>query len=88
MDATQKRELNARLNESHGSFELVVSPVILALLGYLLDSRVTHTTPVFTVTAAVFGVVGATVKLLLDYRTKMAELEANAPWAGRKGARA
>jgi hypothetical protein len=43
---------------------------------------------VFTVTAAVFGVVGATVKLLLDYRTKMAELEANAPWAGRKGARA
>jgi F0F1-type ATP synthase assembly protein I len=86
VDVTQQRELNARLNQSHGSFELVVSPLILALLGFLLDTRVTHTTPVFTIVAAVFGVVGATTKLLLEYKAKMAELDAAGPWSQRKGA--
>ena len=88
MDVEQKREFNARMNESHGSFELVVSPLILALLGYLLDSRVTHTTPVFTVVAAVLGVVGSTIKLLYTYRAKRAEHDAASPWAQRKGANA
>ena len=88
MDAEQKREFNAGMNQSHGSFELVLSPLILALLGYLLDTRVTHTTPVFTVLFAVVGVIGATIKLYYTYRAKMAELDAASPWAQRKGASA
>jgi F0F1-type ATP synthase assembly protein I len=88
VDVEQKREFNARMNESHGSFELVVSPLILALIGYFIDSRVTHTTPVITVVFAVLGVVGATIKLLATYKAKMAELDAAAPWAQRKGASA
>ena len=88
MDVEQKRELNRGMNESHGSFELVVSPLILAMIGYLIDSRVTHTTPVLTVIFAVIGVVGATIKLLVTYRAKMAELDAASPWAQRKGANA
>ena len=86
MDVEQQREFNRGMNESHGSFELVVSPVVLALIGYFIDTRVTHTTPVFTVVFAVMGVVGATIKLLIDYRAKMAELDAASPWAQRKGA--
>lgn len=85
MDATQQRDINAGMNQSHGSFELVLSPLILALLGYLLDSKVLHTTPIFTVVAAVLGVVGATIKLFITYKAKMAQLDAAAPWAGRKG---
>ena len=88
MDVEQKREFNRGMNESHGSFELVVSPVILALIGYLIDTRVTHTTPVITVAFAVLGVVGATIKLFVNYKAKMAELDAAAPWAQRKGASA
>jgi F0F1-type ATP synthase assembly protein I len=88
VDAEQKREFNAGMNESHGSFELVVSPLILALLGYLLDTRVTHTTPLFTVLFAVVGVVGSTIKLFYTYRARMAELDAASPWAQRKGASA
>jgi len=74
VDATQQRELNRQLNQGHGSFELVLSPVILAMIGYLLDARVFHTTPVLTIIAAVVGVVGATIKLYYGYRAKMAEL--------------
>lgn len=85
MDSTNQRELNRRLNEGHGSFELVLSPLILALLGYLLDSRVLDTTPVFTVIAAVLGVVGATIKLYYGYRMKMAELAAARPTRSGRG---
>lgn len=88
MDAEQKREFNAGMNESHGSFELVLSPLILALIGYVIDTRVTHTTPWFTVVFAVIGVVGATIKLFYTYKARMAELDAASPWAQRKGASA
>jgi F0F1-type ATP synthase assembly protein I len=88
VDAEQKREFNAGMNESHGSFELVLSPLILALIGWFLDTRVTHTTPLLTVIFAVVGVVGATIKLFYTYRARMAELDAASPWAQRKGANA
>jgi F0F1-type ATP synthase assembly protein I len=67
------------LNESHGSFELVLSPVLLALLGYLLDRQL-GTGPWLTVVAAILGLVGATIKLVVQYKLKMAEHEADAPW--------
>jgi F0F1-type ATP synthase assembly protein I len=67
------------LNQSHGSFELVLSPVILALLGYLLDRQL-GTGPWIMVVAAIVGLIGATTKLVIQYKAKMAEHEANAPW--------
>jgi F0F1-type ATP synthase assembly protein I len=67
------------LNESHGSFELVLSPVILAFLGFLLDRQL-GTGPWIMVVAAVLGLVGATIKLVVQYKAKMAEHEAAAPW--------
>ena len=53
-----------------------LSPLILALIGYWLDTRVTHTTPVLTVVFAVVGVVGATIKLYYSYRVQMSEPDA------------
>jgi F0F1-type ATP synthase assembly protein I len=65
-----------QLNSTHGSFELVLSPVLLALLGLWLDRSVWHTTPWCTVIFAVVGFAGAVVKLYYGYRARMAELTA------------
>jgi F0F1-type ATP synthase assembly protein I len=73
-------ELTVQLNQSHGSFELVLSPLILALLGLWLD-RTLGTGPWLTIAAAVLGLVGASVKIYFEYRSKMAAHAASAPWA-------
>ena len=63
------------------SYEFVVSPVVLALLGLWLD-RTIGTTPVFCVIGAVLGLVGATISIYYGYRNRMAELAEKAPWSG------
>jgi F0F1-type ATP synthase assembly protein I len=71
LDVSQRRDLNnGMFYRSHGSFELVLSPLVLGLLGFWLDHRV-HTTPIFTVLFAVMGVVGAILKIYYDYRAGM-----------------
>ena len=82
MDASQRREFNDQLQRSTGSYELVVSPVLLALIGYGLD-RWLGTVPMLTVIFAVVGLAGAVTKLSLGYRDEMDEHEAGAPWAKR-----
>lgn len=67
---SKKRDMTEGLNRSHGSFELVVSPVLLGLLGWWLDSKL-DTTPAFVVGLAVFGVVGAAVKQYYTYKLQM-----------------
>ena len=68
-----------QLGSSHGSFELVLSPVLLALVGLWLDRSVFHTSPVLTISFAVVGFVGAVIKLYYGYRARMTELAASAP---------
>ncbi len=75
MAAADKREITEQLNSSHGSYELVVSPVVLGLLGVWIDSKL-ESGPWFAVGLAVFGVVGAVVKVYLDYRLRMAAVDA------------
>lgn len=70
------------MNRSTGSYELVVSPVILALLGFWLD-RTIDTTPLFTVLFAVVGLVGACTKIYYGYMAEMDEHEKGKPWAKR-----
>ncbi|MBV6508926.1 MAG: hypothetical protein JJLCMIEE_01993 [Acidimicrobiales bacterium] len=82
MDADNKREFTEGLYRSHGSFELVLSPVILALLGLWLD-RTIGTVPVFTAVFAAVGFLGAFIKLVYTYKAKMAELSREARWAAR-----
>lgn len=73
-DTNTMPPLTERANRSAGSFELVVSPLLLALLGHWLDRSVFHTAPWLTVTLTVAGLVGAVTKVVLEYRTKMASL--------------
>ncbi|HEY6532153.1 MAG TPA: AtpZ/AtpI family protein [Acidimicrobiales bacterium] len=68
------------MHRTTGGFELVFSPLILALLGYGLD-RLFGTVPVFTVVFAVVGLAGAVAKLFFTYRFEMEQHEANGPWA-------
>jgi F0F1-type ATP synthase assembly protein I len=64
-------------NATHGSFELVLSPIVLALIGLWLDHSVLHSTPVCTIVFAVVGLAGAVVKLYYGYRARMDQLAAD-----------
>jgi F0F1-type ATP synthase assembly protein I len=68
-------------HRSAGSFELALAPVIMALLGLWID-RTLGTTPLFVVLLAVFGMAGAAVKIVYQYRHQMAEHDSSAPWSG------
>jgi F0F1-type ATP synthase assembly protein I len=63
-----------------GGYELAFSPVLLALVGYVLD-RLFGTVPVLTITFAVLGLVGAVIKLYYGYKAEMEQHEASGPWA-------
>jgi len=68
------------MNRTTGSYELVLSPLILALAAFLVD-RWLGTTPVITIIGAALGLAGAVVKLVYGYNADMAAHETNAPWA-------
>jgi F0F1-type ATP synthase assembly protein I len=78
---TTTHETTRQLNRSHGSFELALAPVILGLLGLLLD-RALGTVPVFLVLFTVIGFAGAGVKIYYTYRYEMAQHEEAVAWKG------
>jgi F0F1-type ATP synthase assembly protein I len=82
MHAENKRDVTRQLNNSSGSFELVLVPVVLSLGGWWIDSHL-GTAPWFAVVGAVLGLVGATYRLRLEYLAAMACHEADAPWVAR-----
>jgi len=77
---SQRRELTSDMNRSTGSYELVISPLLLALIGYGLD-RWLGTLPILTIIFAVVGLTGACIKIYFGYTSEMEEHEANGPWA-------
>jgi F0F1-type ATP synthase assembly protein I len=70
------------MHKSTGSYELVLSPLLLALIGYGLD-RWLGTLPLLTIVFAVLGLVGACIKIYFGYMTEMDEHDKDAPWAKR-----
>lgn len=68
------------MHRTTGGFELVFSPLLLALLGFGLD-HLLGTLPVLTIVFAVLGLAGAVVKLYYTYRLEMEQHESNGPWA-------
>ena len=82
MSASQRRELTQSMHKSTGSYELVLSPLLLALIGYGLD-RWLGTLPLLTIIFAVVGLVGACIKLYFGYMSEMDEHDKDAPWAKR-----
>lgn len=80
MTTSQRRELTQQMGRTTGGYELVFSPMLLALIGYGLD-RLFGTVPVLTIIFGVLGLVGAVTKMYFRYRSEMEQHEANGPWA-------
>ena len=79
MGVSQPREITKQMHRTTGGYELVFSPLLLALIGYGLD-RLFGTVPILTITFAVLGLVGAVTKLYFGYRAEMEQHEATGPW--------
>ncbi len=77
---SQRREITEQMNRSAGGYELVFSPLILALIGFGID-KLFGTVPVFTVLFAVLGLIGVVVKIYFNYRAEMEQHDAAGPWA-------
>ena len=80
MKVSQRRELTQQMGRTTGGYELVFSPLLLALIGYGLD-RLFGTLPILTVVFAVLGLLGAVTKMYYSYRSEMEQHEASGPWA-------
>lgn len=78
--ASQRRDFTEQMGRATGGYELVLSPLLLALVGYGLD-RLFDTLPIFTISFAVLGLVGTVIKLYYSYRSEMEQHEASGPWA-------
>ena len=63
------------MHRSSGSFELVLSAVILGLVGLWIDRRL-GTTPAFTIGLTVAGFVGAGASLYYRYKYEISRLQA------------
>jgi F0F1-type ATP synthase assembly protein I len=79
VDDARRGDFQKYLRRSTGSYELVVSSVLLALVGFGIDNLL-GTLPWFTVAFAVFGFSGASVRIYYGYKTEMEMHEAGAPW--------
>lgn len=71
MERSAQRDLHEALWRSHGGFDLVLAPVLLALVGLWLDGML-GITPLLTLTLLLFGAVGAVVKVYYDWKRGMA----------------
>jgi F0F1-type ATP synthase assembly protein I len=76
---SQQRELSGQMHRTTGGFELVFSPLLLALVGYGLD-RLLGTLPLLTIIFGIVGLCGAVAKLYFTYRLEMEQHEASGPW--------
>lgn len=81
MELRERRETyNGFGNALSRAVELVATPTIFGLLGYLLD-RALHTVPAFTIVFTVFALCGLGVKMWFTYDHEMRAHEAAGPWA-------
>lgn len=64
------------------AFELVVTPMLFGLLGWLVDRRL-GTSPVFALALGIVAVVGMSVRMYYAYQADMERHERQAPWAAR-----
>ena len=80
MKVSQQRELSEQMHRTTGGFELVFSPLLLALVGFGLD-RWLGTLPWITIAFAVVGLAGAVTKIYFTYRAEMDQHQARGPWA-------
>ncbi len=59
--------------------EIVVTPLLFALLGWWLDGRF-GTGPVLAIAFGLFGIVGQAIRIYYQYRARMEREEEGKPW--------
>ncbi|MCB1270409.1 MAG: AtpZ/AtpI family protein [Microthrixaceae bacterium] len=74
-DTSASEALAQAAHRSAGSFELVLGPVLMALVGLLLDG-VFGTRPLLTVLFTIWGALGAGVSIYFRYRHQYATVTA------------
>lgn len=80
------RELNAGAGQAYSmAFELVMTPAIFAVLGWLLD-RAIGVSPLFVIIFPVIVFVYELWKIWRQYNARMEELESNIPTRRRRPA--
>jgi F0F1-type ATP synthase assembly protein I len=79
VNVSQRRELTQQMGRTTGGYELVFSPLLLALVGFGID-KLLGTLPLFTVVFAVLGLLGAVTKIVYTYNSEMEEHEKSGPW--------
>jgi len=82
-DRSTPPALTDAANRSSGSFELVLGPVLMALIGLALD-RWLGTAPLFVLLLTLWGAAGAGISIYFRYRRQIAETANGA--ASRAGA--
>lgn len=70
MQPAEQRDLHDALWRSHGGFDLVLAPVLLALVGLWLDTEL-GIRPLLTIVFLALGAIGATLKVYYDWRRGM-----------------
>jgi len=79
VNVSQRRELTKEMSRTTGGYELVFSPLLLALVGFGLD-KLLGTLPLLTIVFAVLGLVGAVTKVVYTYNSEMEQHEKSGPW--------
>ena len=79
VSATDTPKLTSDVRRTSGGFELVLSPFLLAVIGFGLD-RLLGLSPVLTILFAVVGVAGAVIKIVIGYDREMAHHRDQATW--------
>ena len=65
------------------AIDMIGPPVILGVLGWLLDSWL-HTSPAFLIGLAVLGVAGVFVRTYYEFQARAARHDEGKPWARRR----
>jgi F0F1-type ATP synthase assembly protein I len=87
VDLKARQDLNQGFGNALGlAVEMVGTPMLFGLLGWLLD-RWIGTAPLFTLVLFLFGVVGMSLKAYYAYVEKMKREEQNTPWASGAGSK-
>ena len=64
------------------AFEFAAGPVVMGLIGWLVDLAL-GTGPLFLIVFAVFGVIGSFVSFYYRYQAQTARLDEGKPWTRR-----
>ncbi len=67
--------LSDQMHRSSGSYELVLSAVVLGLIGLWIDRRL-GVTPAFTIGLTIAGFIGAGASLYYRYKYEISRLQA------------